>query len=152
MVTGTLSARGVCDLVIEMTGLVVAAKLAQRCLVQVKKNVAQPVGWGITGGKTWPVNLAQCADGGGSVFVADFTILLAGVETCLAHAALPCASVEASSHRGEMAIVHRNQELKRLGARAKRYGGARRPRAPDPPPPPAPRSASHPRNRSWIPA
>src|SRR5947207_4592270 len=93
-----------------MTGLVIAAKLAQRCLVQVMKNIAQLVGWGITGGKTLPVDLAQCADGGGAVLVADFTILLAVVETCLAHAALPCASVEASSHRVEMAIVHCNQE------------------------------------------
>src|ERR671911_2507593 len=82
--------QGVGDLVIEMTGLVVAAKLAQRCLVQVKKNIAQLVGWGITGGKTLPVNLAQGADWGGAVLVADFTILLAIVGTCLAHAALPC--------------------------------------------------------------
>jgi hypothetical protein len=113
MVTGTLSARGVRDLVIQMTGLVVAAKLAQRCLVQVKKNVAQLVGWGIAGGKTLPVNLAQCADRRGAVLVADFAIVvaLAIVETCLTHAALPCACVETSSHPGEMAIVHRNRGL-----------------------------------------
>src|SRR5436309_1986593 len=90
MVTGTLSARGVGDLVIQMTGLVVATKLAQRCLVQVKQNVTQLVGRGITGGKTLPVNLAQCADEGVAVLVADFAIVvaLAIVETCLTHAAL----------------------------------------------------------------
>src|SRR5215216_2691221 len=100
MVTGTLSARSVGDLVIQMTGLVVAAKLAQRCLVQVKHNFAQAVGWGVTGGKTLPVNLAQGADRGGAVLVADFAILVAVaiVETCLAHAALHCADVETSSH------------------------------------------------------
>ena len=73
--------QGVRDLVIEMTGLVVAAKLAQRCLVQVKHDIAQLVGWGITGGKTLPVNLAQRANRGGAVLMADFTILLAVVET-----------------------------------------------------------------------
>src|SRR5439155_8211360 len=91
------SVQGVRDLVIEMTGLVIAAKLAQRRLVQVKHNLAQSVGRGITGGKTLPVNLAQGADQGGAVLVADFTILLAVVETCLAHAALPCADAQASS-------------------------------------------------------
>src|SRR3954469_23359557 len=80
--------QGVRDLVIEMTGLVVAAKLTQRCLVQVSQNIAQLVGWRITGGETLPVNLAQCTDRGGAVLVADFTILLAVVGTCLAHAAL----------------------------------------------------------------
>src|SRR5258705_7296421 len=105
--------QGVRDLVIEMTGLVVAAKLAQRCLVQVKKNIVQRVGWGITGGKALPVNLAQRADGGGAVLVADFTILLAVVETCLTHAALPCADVETSTRRGEMAILHCNHGLDR---------------------------------------
>src|SRR5438874_11454390 len=65
--------QGVRDLVIEMTGLVVAAKLTQRCLVQVKHNLAQFVGWGITGSKTLSVNLAQGADQGGAVLVADFT-------------------------------------------------------------------------------
>src|SRR4029079_4348056 len=87
------SVQGVRDLVIQVTGLVVAAKLAQRCLVQVKHNLAQRVGWGITGGKALPINLAQRADQRGAVLVADFAILvaLAIVETCLAHAALPCA-------------------------------------------------------------
>src|SRR5262245_15248360 len=101
-----LLVQGVRDLVIQMTGLVVAAKLAQRCLVQVKQNIAQLVGWGITGGKTLPVNLAQCTDEGGAVLMADFAIVLAVVETCLAHAALPCADVETSSHWGGLAIVH----------------------------------------------
>ena len=85
--------QGVGDLVIEMTGFEVAAKLAQRCLVQVKHDLAQRVGWGIAGGKTLPVNLAQGADQGGPMLVADFAIVvaLAIVETRLAHAALPCA-------------------------------------------------------------
>src|SRR3954469_21919578 len=96
-----------------MTGLVVAAKLVQRRLIQIRQSLAQLVGWGITGGKTLPVNLAQRADGGGAVLVADFTILLAVVRTCLTHAALPCASVETSSRQGEMAIVHCNRDLKR---------------------------------------
>src|SRR5438105_8995161 len=117
------SVQGVRDLVIEMTGLVIAAKLAQRRLVQVMHNLAQFVGWGITGGKTLPVNLAQCADGGGAVLVADFTILLAVVETCLAHAALPCADVETSSRWSGMAIVHCNRELKRFGPRAIQRNG-----------------------------
>ena len=103
--------QGVRDLVIEMTGLVVAAKLAQGGLVQVKHSLAQCAGWRITGGKALPVNLAQGADGSGAVLLADFAILvaLAIVETCLAHAALPCAWLEASSRHGQMAIVHRNQ-------------------------------------------
>src|SRR5207248_2538297 len=104
------SVQGVRDLVIEMTGLVIAAKLAQRRLVQVKHNLAQSVGWGITGGKTLPVNLAQGADQGGAVLVADFTILLAVVETCLAHAALPCADAQASSRWDGLAIVHCNRD------------------------------------------
>jgi hypothetical protein len=81
--------------VIEMTGLVVAAKLAQRCLVQVKHDIAQLVGWGITGGKTLPVNLAQRADGGGAVLVADFTILLAVVEDLpYSCRSLPCVDAK----------------------------------------------------------
>src|SRR5437899_3762356 len=119
---GLLSVQCVGDLVVEMTGLVVAAKLVQRCLVQIRQSLAQLVGRGITGGKTLPVNLAQRADRGGAVLVADFTILLAVVRTCLAHAALPCADAEASSRWSGMAIVHCNRELKRLGARAERYG------------------------------
>src|SRR6185312_5280377 len=103
---GLLLVQGVRDLVVEMTGLVVAAKLAQRRLVQIRQSLAQLVGRGITGGKTLPVNLAQRADRGGAVLVADFTILLAVVRTCLAHIALPCADLETSSHMSEMAIVH----------------------------------------------
>jgi hypothetical protein len=99
--------QGVRDLVIEMTGLVVAAKLAQRCLVQVKKNIAQLVGWGITGGKTWPVNLAQGADGSGTVLVADFAILLVVVETCLAHGRSPlcrCRNIHPLARNGNRAL------------------------------------------------
>src|SRR6185503_8339641 len=103
------SVQGVRDLVIEMTGLVVATKLTQRCLIQVSQNIAQLLGWGITGGKTLPVNLPQGADLGGAMLVADFTIVLTVVETCLAHAALPCAGIETSSRRGGMTIVHCNR-------------------------------------------
>src|SRR3982750_2519129 len=98
--------QGVRDLVIEMTGLVVAAKLVQRRLVQIRQSLAQLVGWGITSGKTWPVNLAQRADGGGAVLVADFTILLAVVETCLTHAALPlcrCRNIHPPGRNGNLA-------------------------------------------------
>src|ERR1041384_7334552 len=98
-----------------MTGLVIAAELAQRRLVQVKEDIAQLVGGGIAGGETLAVNPAQRADLDGAVLVADFAIVLAGVGTCLAHAALPCACIETSSRWVGMAIVHcnRNQEAKK---------------------------------------
>ena len=81
------------DLVSEMTGLVIATELAQRGLVQMGQNVAQFIGRGITGGKTLSVNLAQRADEGVAVLVADFAVVIAVaiVEACLAHAALPGA-------------------------------------------------------------
>jgi hypothetical protein len=55
-----------------------------------KKNLAQFLGFGITGCETLSVNLAQRPDEGISVFVADFAVVVAVaiVETCLAHAAL----------------------------------------------------------------
>src|SRR5690348_14251111 len=90
-----------------MTGLVVAAKLAERRLVQVEENIAERIGGRIPGGKTLPVDLAQGADRGGAVLVADFTILLAVVGTCLAHAALPlcrCCSILLPTGNGNRAL------------------------------------------------
>src|ERR1700716_4072859 len=79
--------------VLKMAGLMIAAELAQRRLVQLKQNLAQLLGFGISGCETLPVNLTQRADEGVSVFAADFAILVAVaiVETCLAHAALHCS-------------------------------------------------------------
>ena len=68
----------------------IAAELAQRRLVQLKQDFAQLLGRGITRGKTLSVNLAQRADEGVAVLVADFAVVVAMaiVETGLAHAAL----------------------------------------------------------------
>jgi hypothetical protein len=68
----------------------IAAELAQRRLVQLKQDFAQLLGRGITGGKTLSVNLAQRADEGVAVLVADFAVVVAMaiVETGFAHAAL----------------------------------------------------------------
>ena len=71
----------------------IAAELAERRLVQLKQDFAELLGFGVAGCKTLSVNLSQRADEGVSVFAADFAILVAVavVETCLAHAALPCS-------------------------------------------------------------
>ena len=78
-----------------MAGLMIAAELVQRRLVQLKQDFAELFAVRITGGETLSVNLAQRADQGVSMLVADFAILVAVaiVETCLAHAALHCARV-----------------------------------------------------------
>jgi hypothetical protein len=78
-----------------MAGLMVAAELAQRRLVQLKQNIAQLLGFGIAGRESLSVNLAQRADEGVSVLVAYFAILVAVtiVETCLAHVALHDARI-----------------------------------------------------------
>src|SRR5260221_1945989 len=57
------------------------------------QNVAEFFGWGITGGKTLSVNLAQRSDEGVAMLVADFAVVIAVaiVEAGLAHAALPDA-------------------------------------------------------------
>jgi len=60
-----------------MAGLVIAAELAQRRLVQLKQDIAQLLRRGITGGKAWSVNLAQRADKGIAVLVADFAAVVA---------------------------------------------------------------------------
>src|SRR6202171_1899303 len=85
--------RSVGDLVFQVAGLMIAAELAQRRLVQLKQNLAQLLGFRIAGCETLSVNLTQRADHGCSVFAADFAILVAVaiVETRLAHAALHCA-------------------------------------------------------------
>ena len=69
----------------------IPAELAQRRFVQLQKNLAQFLGIGITGREARSINLAQGADEGVSVLVADFAILVAMaiVETGLVHAALP---------------------------------------------------------------
>src|ERR1700730_17317015 len=90
--------RSVRGLVFQVAGLMIAAELAQRGLVQLKQNLAQLLGFGIAGCETLSVNLAQRADQGVSVLVADFAVLVtvAIVETCLAHAALHYARASRS--------------------------------------------------------
>jgi hypothetical protein len=86
--------RSVCDFVFQVTGLMIAAELAQRRFIELKKNLAQFLGHRITGCKILFVNLTQRADEGVSVLVADFAVVVAVaiVETCLAHAALHSAN------------------------------------------------------------
>jgi hypothetical protein len=48
--------------VLQVTRLMIAAELAQGRLVQLKQNLAQLLGFSITGRETLPVNLTQCAD------------------------------------------------------------------------------------------
>jgi len=63
----------------------IAAELAHRRFVQLKQNFTQLLGFRITGCEALSVNLAQRADEGVSVLVADFAILVAVaiVETAL---------------------------------------------------------------------
>ncbi len=92
----------------------IAAELAQRRFVQLEKDLAQCFGFGMPGSKALSVNLAQRADARVSVFVADFTVVVAVaiVETCAAHGALHCAySGRASSHRDQMAILRCNRAM-----------------------------------------
>lgn len=76
MSDGGASLRGLGDLVTQVAGFIIAAELAQRCLVQLKTNLAQLLGLRIPGCETLSVNLAQRADQGIAVLVADFTILV----------------------------------------------------------------------------
>ena len=80
-------------LLLQVAGFVIAAELAQRSFVELKKNLAQRLGFRMPGGETLSVNLTQRVDGRVSVFVADFTVVVtvAIVETCFAHGALHCA-------------------------------------------------------------
>jgi hypothetical protein len=82
--------RRVRDFVFEVSGLIIAAKLAERCFVKLKQNIAQLLGCRIAGGEALSVNLAQCANKRVSVLVADFAIVIAVAiaETWLAHAVL----------------------------------------------------------------
>jgi hypothetical protein len=94
----------------------IAAELAQRRFVQLKKNLAHCLGFRMPGSETLSVNLTQRVDGRVSVFVADFTVMVAVtiVETGVAHGALHCAySVRASSCLDQMAILHRNRGSRR---------------------------------------
>src|SRR5258707_15361234 len=94
--------------------LMIAAKLAQRRLVQLKQNLAQLLGFRITGCETLSV-LTQHADEGVSVLVADFVVLaVAIVETGLAHAALHGAQGAASSRSGE--VARRNDQIQVIAA------------------------------------
>src|SRR6185437_14443971 len=85
-----------------MAGLMIAAELAQRRLVQLKQDFAELLGGGITGGKTLSVNLAQRADEGVAVLVADFAVVVAVaiVQTGFAHAALHGAASNSILLRG----------------------------------------------------
>ena len=98
--------RRVGDFVLQVAGLMIAAQLADRRFVQLKQNFTQLLGFRVTGCEALSVNLAQRADEGVSVLVADFAILVAVaiVESCLAHAALHRApKPTASSPRGRIA-------------------------------------------------
>ena len=78
---------------LQVASFMIAAELAQRSFVQLKKNFAQCLGFRMSSGETLSVNLTQRVDGRVSVFVADFTVAVdvAIVETCFAHGALHCA-------------------------------------------------------------
>src|SRR5579872_1190739 len=78
------------DLVFQMAGLVIAAELAERRFVELRQDFAQLLGRGITGGETLAINLAQRADEGVAMLVADVAIVIAVaiVETGLVSAAL----------------------------------------------------------------
>jgi hypothetical protein len=82
--------RSVGDLVLQVAGFMIAAQLAQRRLVQLQQNLTEFFVCRITGGETLSVNLAQGADQGVAMLVADFAVVVAVaiVETWLAHAAL----------------------------------------------------------------
>jgi hypothetical protein len=92
----------------------IAAELAQRRFVQLKKNLAQCFGLGMPGSETLSINLPQRVDRRVSVFVADFTVVVAVaiVETCVTHGALHCAySHRASSRGNQMAILRCNRAM-----------------------------------------
>ena len=69
--------QSVCDLVLQVAGLMIAAELAPRCFVELRENIAQFLGIRITGSKTLSVNLTQRADESISVLVADFAVVVA---------------------------------------------------------------------------
>jgi hypothetical protein len=55
-----------------MMRLAIAAELAWRSLIELRHYLTQLRGFRILGGKTLSANFAQRADGGVSVFAADF--------------------------------------------------------------------------------
>ena len=59
---------------LQVAGLMIAAELAQRRLVQLKQNLAQLLGFEIAGCETLPIHLSQRADEGVAVLVADFAM------------------------------------------------------------------------------
>jgi hypothetical protein len=78
-----------------MASLEVAPELAERCFVQLKQDIAQLLGFRVAGTEAFSIDLAQCADLGVAVLVADLAIVIAMaiVETRLAHGVLPRAGI-----------------------------------------------------------
>lgn len=108
-----------------MAGFMIAAELAQRRFVELKKNLAQCLGFRMPSGETLSVDLTQRADERVPVLMADFAVVIAVaiVETCFAHGALHYScSLRASSRLDQMAILRRNRDIK-VGA----YRTTRRP-------------------------
>src|SRR5205807_7207306 len=104
----------------QVARLMIAPQLAQRCLIELSEDVTQLLCVRITGREARSVNLAQRADNGIAVLVADFAILVAVpiVETRLAHAALhgshscppkakhPLSGAKWQLMRGRNVLVH----------------------------------------------
>ena len=88
----------------------ITAELAQRCLVQLKQNLAELLGVRIAGCETLAVHFALCANEGVSVLGADFSVLVAVaiVESSLNHGALHCTR---SIHRGDQIATTPAREL-----------------------------------------
>ena len=76
---------------LQMVGLVIAAELTYRSLIELKHYLAQFGGFRIPGRKSLPVNFTQRPDEGIAVFAGNFAVLfaMAMVENWFAHAALP---------------------------------------------------------------
>jgi hypothetical protein len=67
----------------------IAAELAQGCLVQLKQNFAELFGLGVPGGETLSVNLPQRAEEGVSVLMADLAVVVAVAIVETWHASFP---------------------------------------------------------------
>ena len=112
----------------------IAAELAQRRFVQLKKNLAQCLGFRMTGGKALSVNLTQRGDEGVPVLLADFAVVVAVaiVETGFAHRTLhwiASDSILPSKSNGNLAPQRvggsaRHRDMGQLSGRCR----ARRPR------------------------
>jgi hypothetical protein len=83
--------QGDADLVLQVSGAVIAAQLAKRCLIQLMQNFAERSRIRITRRETFSVDLAERADQRVAVFFADFAILVAvaSIEPWLFHDSLP---------------------------------------------------------------